>query len=337
MKPILKGCLQRISAAETVGTVFTSSQNHRRRSRLAAACAASLVVSGFAAVNAAEGPYPGLPRQTELGGWAGAAQTGITEARKARQWARVPLQVVAAYSSNKFMSVPAGDPRANTNIRTNYVYFVSPSGSEHNYGISPAFPVRTVAFGAVPVEATVRLLQRREDGYPVALITRNQRDVYPTGSYEETDTVVNDALTVQVTRLVVDGVDLGIGKSCQTRRPAALRLLGKGWWAGTPGNNQQRPWLSGNYLPAIGGVLNGTIDVPEFVGCSAATGEDVSQLLTATVSGTDNRVQINVSAPSCNRPVPPRTAGAGPPPPGSATIEDAGCDPDLMPPEIAIP
>lgn len=319
-----------------------NSQPRSRRSRRALALSATaLVLGGYASAGAAEGPYPGLPRPSQNGGWAGAVQTGIAEASKARQWAHVPMQAAAAFSYQISFRIPPDDPRETSNERTNLIYLVAPDGSEHNYGVSPVFSVRTVAFGAVPVKVTAQLIQRRENGLPVPIVSSNRQNVYkviPPGrpsKVEETDTFISDKITLRVNSLVVDGVDLGLTDRCQTVEPGDLTLFGKGAYSGEPGFDSRYPWRTGHYLVATGGLLTGTVDVPAFANCLTSRGEDVSRLLTATVSGPGNEVKLHASAPACQRPVPPMTTG--PPPPGATTPEAAGCTPDRIPPEIPIP
>ncbi|MFI5430089.1 hypothetical protein ACHMWU_29030 [Aeromicrobium sp. UC242_57] len=175
--------------------------------------AAATLTCSYAIANAADGPYPGLPRYTQQGGWAGATQSGVTEAAKARQWMRVPIQVVAAFTFGKPVPLQPSDPWENVEERGNFIFLVSPVGSAQNYGISPEFTVRTVAFGSIPVEATVQLIQRRENGYPVPVVAKNRRQIWKnppaghTSKYEEADTFVADSLTVRVNRLAADGVE----------------------------------------------------------------------------------------------------------------------------------
>lgn len=304
-----------------------------------------LVLGGHASGSAADGPYPGLPRQTG-GFWLGAAQGGVSEAAKARQWARVPMQALAAYNVSTYKEYrPQPDPlgRSHDNIFTPSIYFVSPPGSEHNYGMSPQFAVRTVAFGAIPVEATLQLIQRRNaDDQPIPIVAEETQTTFysglPNQRTEFGDTRIEDAVTLRVTRLVVDGFDLGLGNRCQTAEPGALSLLGKGWRPGVDNVVVDYPWVTGNYVPANGGLLVGSVDVPAFTGCLTSGGEDVSRLLTSTVSGPGNAVRLHVSGiGACQRPEPPATSGTGAPRPGESTPEAAGCDPAYMPPEVPIP
>lgn len=342
----------RDSAAWHVVEVFNSSLRYRRLRRslgLSGLSVVILVLGSHASGRAAEGPFPGLPRHLD-GSWAGIAQSGISEAAKARQWVQVPMQATAAFTTSHSIIYPQPDPldRAATQVLTNYVYFVAPAGSEHNYGMSPKFTVRTVAFGAVPVEATLQLIQRRTaDGLPAPIVATAPLTRFNNGPPENPgparntidDTVIEDVVTLRVTRLVIDGVDLKLGGRCQTSEPGKLSLLGKGWRLDIDPVLTARPWETGNYVPGSGGRLTGTVDVPAFTGCLTPSGEDVSRLLTSTVSGPGNAVKLDVSEPGCARPIPPATAGNGPPRPGETTPEAAGCvRPGLtIPPLVPIP
>lgn len=300
-----------------------------------------LALGGYASGGAAEGPYPGFPRHTQLGGsYVGVAQGGVSQAAKARQWAQVPMQAVGAYNVARYFPYDQPDPlnRALRAEFTVYTYLVAPAGSEHNYGMSPTFTVRTVAFGAIPTEATLQLIQRRgSDGLPLPIIVTASEFKSTDGTTVMEDTKIEDVVTLRVTRLVVDGVDLRLGKGCQTAQPGKLSLLGKGF-SSLDDVITSKPWLTGNFAPGTGGLLAGTVDVPAFGGCVTASGEDVSQLLTRTVSGPGNDVRLHVSGPgACNRPIPPATGGTGPPRPGDTTLEAAGCAADQVPPQIPIP
>lgn len=326
----------------------------RRVRGLLGASVAMLILGTQDVGRANEGPYPGLPEHGGSGGWVGAPQGGITQAMKARQWGQIPMQAVAVFAGNNALPpYPPDDPQDRwlTQEFTNYIYLVGEPGAEHNYGISPRFSVRTVAFGAIPVEATLQLIQRRENGFPVPIVATAETIRYnvpsgapPTvlsGPILNTDTIIEDDVTVRVTRLAVDGVNLGLGSACRTTDPGALSLLGKGFWFNKEGVDEgvdtAKPWLTGHYTPAAGGLVAGDVDIPAFSGCVTSGGEDVSRLLTTAVSGPDNPVRLNVGAPGCNYPLPPPAAGLGPPPPGATTPEAAGCLPAYMPPMIPIP
>lgn len=316
-----------------------------RRVRRAAAGAAALLLALPASVQAAESPWPGLPPHTGYGGtWLGAAQSGMAETAKAKQWVRTPWQLVAGWSMIPTYSYPSDDPRISGVGATVWIYLVAPAGAEHNYGLAAPFTVRTVAFGVVPVTAKVQLVQERtSDGLPVPLISDMTTNVWrevPPGRpspYENTDSLISGRLGVRITELVVDGVNLKLRGRCQTRQPGAVALTGKGFWRWTPGIDEAKPWLSGHYGPVPGGYVTGTIDVPSFSGCVTSNGDDVSRLLTASVSGADNEVRMNVSGPECLGSAP--GINAKPPPPGAASPHAPGvnCDTSKFPPELPYP
>lgn len=303
----------------------------------------AILVVSHASGSASEAPYPGLP--DDDGPWVGVAQGGITEAGKARQWASVPMQAVAVNNYTRYeYPYPPDDPYGRTSdlVYQPSLFFVPPPGSEFPYGMSPKFKVRTVAFGAIPVEATLQLIQRRSaDNLPIPIEGHSSQTTYGVSTEQQrqvyNDTQVEDVVTLRVTRLLVDGVDLNLGNRCQTAKPGALSLLGKGWRQGIDQVDQARPWETGNYAPGSGGLLVGKVDVPAFAGCLTGGGEDVSRLLTSAVSGPDNAVKVNVTGTYCNRPVPPATSGTGPPQTGETTPEAAGCPADKVPPVIPIP
>jgi hypothetical protein len=55
--------------------------------------------------------------------------------------------------------------------------------------------------------------------------------------------------------------------------------------------------LTTKYLAFVaGGLLLGSLDIPAFAGCTTAGGDDISALLTATVSGDGNAVQIRTQS-----------------------------------------
>jgi hypothetical protein len=309
----------------------------------AALLAAVILLGGQWSGDAAEGPYPGLPDHSGQNSiWAGVAQTAMAETAKARQWARMPLQVAAAFSQISQKRSPADSPIDHTVTTTNYVYLVAPPGSDVNYGAGAPFGVRTVAFGAIPVEAEVQLVQRRRnDGLPEPIMMTQSDSTYrvpPAGSnltVKTEDAVIKDVLGVRITRLAVDGVDLSLRGTCQTARFGKLSLLGKGFWRLDPQVDAQRPWRTGHYVATKGGLLTGSIDIPPFAGCVTAGGEDMSRLVSAAISGPDNTIRLNISGTECG------TIGPNgqplPPAPGQTTPQAAHCTPEMMPPELPFP
>ncbi len=298
----------------------------------------AVLLGGFAARSAAEVPYPGLPDQEPEypgGGWIGVAQTAMTHMVRAKQWVRIPTVPTAAWSQLSFSNYPPEHQWSSTNHFRNFVYFVSPPGSRHNYGDMEPVTVRTVAFGAIPVEAVVQISQRRgPDGLPIGLTFTTDHDV-DTGTpgvvvnfYH--DSQIDDVLWVKVLAVKVDGKDLRLAGQCRTVRPAKLSVLGDG--GGDLSETEMD--LSKHYRVAVGGRLAGTVDVPAFSGCVTKSGDDVSRLVTATVSGPGNPIKLQVSAGICTKKSP---LGGLPPAPGESTPEAAGCEMDQLPAEFPYP
>jgi hypothetical protein len=326
----------------------------RRFGRLTATIAAFTMSCGILLCTSGSSnsapPYPGLPdiqAQLSVATWFGVGQAGIAYSAKTAQWGKVPMQISAAFYTNGYLKDesqwlpwPDRPPREAVQEAVTHVTFVSPPGAKHNYGISPEFSVRTVAFGAIPAEATLRMVQARQaDGTPKPLVAMNQRMTLVGGNrWDESDTYIDDAMTIEVTGLSIDGNDLGLRQGCQTSTPAPLKLIGKGKFHGQADIDPVNPALSGHFLPAKGGLIQGTVTIPDFTGCVTSSGEDVSRLLTTSVSGEAMPVRLHVTAPACGRPVPPALFGLGPPPPGAITPEEAGCAAlTSVLPEVKIP
>lgn len=268
----------------------------------------------------------------------------MAETAKAKQWVRTPWQLVAGWNIASGRSYPADDPRVDGVDALVWIYLVAPAGADHNYGLAAPFTVRTVAFGVVPVTVKVQLVQdRAPDGLPVPLLSQMTTDVWrevPPGRpsrFENTDATITGNIGIRITELTVDGVNLNLRGRCQTKQSGALALTGKGFWRWTPGVDETRPWLSGNYAGVPGGYVTGTVDIPAFSGCTTTNGDDVSRLLTASVSGDGNQVRMNVSGPECLGSAP--GVNVKPPPPGAATPTSPGvnCDTSKFPPELPYP
>lgn len=295
-----------------------------------------LATVSLTATSSADGPRPGLPRHAGAGAWLSVAQGGASKVTRAEQWARVPMQVSTVFNVTEPIPLPPGDPRQQHRLATNWIYLMAEEGAAHPYGLSAPFSVHTVAFGTIPVTATLRLAQRRApSGLPVPLMVYAYDDFYsppPPGwraGLRIHDTDVTDRLELQVESITIDGHDLEITDDCRTREPARLTLHGNGFINGSPEVNDDALWESGHFAPGRGGLLSGTVDVPAFVDCRTPNGEDVSALLTATASGPDNAVTLHASGPST------ACGSATPPHPGEY---DAALEcPAWIPGEVTLP
>ncbi|WP_370618368.1 hypothetical protein [Mumia sp. Pv 4-285] len=165
----------------------------------------------------------------------------------------------------------------------------------------PEIPVRTVGFGSVPVTATAQIrLQANDEGLPVGLYAVTIIDRYLSGtgpcpkecghgvnSYDHVhDTPVSGTVDVRLRDVKIDGRQVEVGDRCWARG-AHLEARGIGYFGPKVGqeNYPDVPNVPiGGYYAAIGGELNGTLDVPRFSGCGAGR-EDLSPMISALASG----------------------------------------------------
>ncbi|MFE6509900.1 hypothetical protein ACFVDI_23395 [Nocardioides sp. NPDC057767] len=318
----------------------------QRAAALAILAGSAFAMLGLGESEAEEGPYPGLPapEQQELplrhASWTGAANSSLADVERARQWLRTPLMTVAAdFYQGRIGDFDATKYRQCTKAGAN-IYFVAQPGSAYNYGQTPDIVVRTVTFGAVPVEATVRLEQERTDGLPVPikLETLTCARLPPFG-VEVPDSPVKGRVSTRVMSLRVDGVSLPFRGECRTREAGTLDLSGEGYlmgWDGSqnvPARVQPDLWNEGLFNLSPGGLLSGTVDVPPFSGCVTTAGDDLSSLLTATVSGEGLPLRTYQGGVlGCTVPNP---GGKNlPPAPGASTPESVPCRMDVLPPQV---
>ncbi len=151
----------------------------------------------------------------------------------------------------------------------------------------PAQRIRMLAFGGIPVEATMRLrLPTDSAGLPYGI--QLDMDEYGYGSRRiiRSDTVGSGQVEVEVSDLQVDGVPVAVARSCRLENPALLTLRGRGYVS-----TQSTSVPPGYYNPARGGLLRGEIKVGKFVGCAVGE-EDLSPLVTSMAGETEIPVQV---------------------------------------------
>lgn len=313
----------------TRGMAFESTvgRRHRKKRRMLSRLAVSaLVLAGLGVQNssAAEDPrYPGLPDFSSTSGdWVSPQGTGLTYADRAQQWVRLPPVYLGTF--NRFAKTRTDNrcqlytPYSMTEEYHATAFFLSSSGAPEPWGYVGPFTVRTVAFGSIPVEASIELRQPRDDeNLPIGIEIKQKNGLYCAGKSPYPDIAVPGGVTrnshydpasvdgqveVGVTALKVDGVDVDLRGTCRTSKPGALALTSREYFTMSPDNLepgvQTTPenFMTTPYLNiANGGLLFGTADIPPFAGCVTATGEDVSQLLTATVSGPGNPVSMRTN------------------------------------------
>lgn len=283
---------------------------HRRR-RLAAALVALALFPAVTASGAEEDPdRPGLPYQGPAQ-WNGVGTQGVTEATKAKQWLRLPAMELAAYvlpqpRRPRDTSCTQHPPYSNLRDWEANTFLKSGTGS---YGTSPRFTVRSVAFGAVPVEVTLRLEQERDsDDLPVPwFITAPYHEFCAgrgphaaPGQFENhaPPAKLTGSFRLRVDELRVDGVELSLASLCRTA-PTQISLTSREWFSQDPGlRDGERgggpDWDADTtryYLSAEGGLLEGRVDIPAFSGC-VTQDDDLDALLTGLISSEDNPVTI---------------------------------------------
>lgn len=256
-------------------------------------------------------------------------QVGLAGSVKAKQWARVPLSMVSASVQFFYVQHYGTEPGALAGPEFWYeirAFFVSPKGSADNYGDSAEIPVRTVAFGSIPVTATLQVSQERDqDDLPVPL-RLSPHDYQQIGvppmqrRYTVDATTMRTRMTVRIRKLVVDGVDVGLNRQCRTAGLNELELNTKKLVVNEEIGYQGSPLgkLEDEFDPTIyqygiqGGTLQGSLDIGRFTGCSTRTGDDLSPLLTSALSDEATPVSVRVGATNCQiydsvggRPIPP--------------------------------
>lgn len=199
--------------------------------------------------------------------------------------------------------------------QTGEAWVESPPGSEMEFGTFPPVRVRSLGFGAVPVEATAHITQTVTDGLIDPLVyewmsssadlsagtvipgyeSHGPSPGSPNGVFAFPSTI-SGSVQIRLSNVVVDGVAVEIGDTCQTP-PTPIRLGNEpGWFddakqktgeieVGEPG-----AW-SGTASGVGVAKIHGTLDIPGFKGCKAG-GEDLSPLVTGLVSGPDNYVVV---------------------------------------------
>lgn len=309
---------------ESGRTVVTKRRRRRLRKLGLAALATSCIMTAYSPLSssASEDPtYPGLPDQnTFRGGWVSPSASVINEARKAKQWVRLPPLAIAAYnfgSVRRDDTSPLCDRLGGYKSLTDYkasLYFVSgDEKSPHPYGYVRAFDVHAVAFGTIPVTATVRLAQPRDsENLPIGGTATQKTGEFcpPGGPFTEKppggssrpvhiiDTDVRLATNVEVVDLSVDGVHLGLRPGCRTSAPSEVVATAAEYYGWDPSvSAAERPsketvMTTKYFTLAVGGLLTGSVDIGAFADCTTPAGEDVSPLLTNVISGQDNKVVL---------------------------------------------
>lgn len=196
--------------------------------------------------------------------------------------------------------------------------------NDPQFGVFPKTQVDMLAFGSLPVRATVTIKQKTgPDGLPVPFKLAwwsSQQYIRPgkeVPGYEQYGPAppgnlffappaeVSGDVDVVLSDLTVDGVPLPVGSDCHTSTTLSLGALGGFYKSGGPkagiptDDNPHRYQQTGAYQPLYGGgnsYLSGTVDLPAFSGCRNGS-EDVSAVITGMVSSQDNPVDVTQQGP----------------------------------------
>ncbi len=186
-------------------------------------------------------------------------------------------------------------------------YVQSPKGAAPQYGAFATKRVTTMAFGSIPVTADVTVRQHYDSTGTVVPFKlawfQSQNQVNPgkevpgyetygkspgSGYFFGPPALITGPVDIEVTNVTVDQVPVDVGSNCHATTDLGLTSPGGFYQSGFPVKNKP-----GAYQPLLQGksYLEGTVDVPAFTGCVAG-GQDLSPLLTGTISGPDNPVDV---------------------------------------------
>ena len=126
----------------------------------------------------------------------------------------------------------------------------------------------TLAFGFMPITARIQFTAS-----PATVVTVKNGTAPAT-------TTIGYTQTIRVYDVRLNGTPLDVGPSCQTRGPADTVLSGS----------------APAYNVLSGGPLAGHVDIPAFTSCRGAAGEDLDPLITASISGPGNVLDIRQGA-----------------------------------------
>lgn len=280
-------------------------------------------------------PGQGLPDIPGGGMYVPPQATALSDVARAKQWIRTPSLQAAVFNRGTtelddrqcrglIQQVPGAQTWRRWSAAATLVNRAASVDGANRFGESEPFRVRAVAFGSIPVAATVALVQSRSGNGTVVpaevsqetgswcpgegpFQTRPGPD-YPFNSTYRRNAEFNGELAVRVDALQIDGVAVRLAAGCRADG-AVLRLGSPDWDTWDPSiPREEMPEFGEANLPqderierlmavryynvANGGVLEGEMTVPAFSGCRTSAGEDLARLLTATISGPGNRVEL---------------------------------------------
>lgn len=207
------------------------------------------------------------------------------------------------------------DPEGNRwSDGTASVYVTNP-GTKDQFGEFAPVDVKMLAFGSIPVSATVHITQVQDGRWPkpftltvrftAGFPIKNPPSSLPCApsncSYTDPPHL-SGLVNVRVDNVKVDEVPVDVGPNCETATPATMSLTAAAGYYSLSSPPFIQPGL---YLPFyFGGILHGTVNVPAFTGCRNGA-DDLSSVITAMVSGPGNELATRQDGPLVNYPPPP--------------------------------
>ncbi len=270
--------------------------------------------NGQTNVSPAASPGPSLPIASDYSDSGASGLSPTMKSNKAKLVVKLDVTLAALYvfsnaehdkTQGFVKAIPArqppcataADPAIDSYITVDS-YAVSTAPGARPYGAFPATKVSMLAFGSIPVTATVHLNQLVSNNkiQPIKVVQyfANQSPACdPNWSNEvpAATNIVRGNVNLSISDVTVDQVPLNVGSNCHTATPVYLNLWGDQtyFYAGGGTLVQQA-----NATKVNGYVLHPDstdLTIPPFTGCNNA-GDDVSRLITAMISGPGNELKV---------------------------------------------
>ncbi len=253
-------------------------------------------------------------------------QDTVTNATKAKITITLPMLRVRAFNILCFNPQPPTYPPCPVNLHfpkldssvspAGYygtyaqAWVRSPKGVTPAFGVLPAVDVSMLAFGSIPVTATVHINQPVTNGVAAPQKLAYYQSATPvipgtyipgfkkygpvpqtepgkSGNFFTPPAELGGPVIIRVDNVKVDGVPLSVGSSCQTSTRLSLGAPGGFYVANSiPTRAEPGAWQP---LRSVQSYLAGSVNIPPFAGCHNGN-EDLDALLTGMVSGPNNAV-----------------------------------------------
>ncbi len=204
----------------------------------------------------------------------------MTAARRSLK-PRLTAVVVATLAAGAALAVTAGTASATTTVKATYKVTGSTFIKAPNFTLSLGPGKLVSRVNPKTGKLTARLSMPNATGsfkqlgiIPVTATTQFINDGPTTGKLNTKTGAVRTTskITLRLVRLTVAGLNVPVGKSCQTKSPAVVRLTSQ------PGFNVLQ-----------GGSLAGGYTISDFSGCGLATG-----LINLTIPGAGNTITLTL-------------------------------------------